>query len=77
LIKVHGDTDKLTDGPACAAWDALEEFAETVPTALPGLLAMIVYAAEIDERDAGEFNDCGELLQSLAAAAKALISGAA
>jgi hypothetical protein len=31
---VHGDTDKLTEGPADAAWDALDEFIETVPTKL-------------------------------------------
>jgi hypothetical protein len=73
---IHGDTDELTDGPANAAWDARDRFAETVPTTLPGLLAMIVYANELAQRDQGALTD-GEsartLLQTLATAAKALI----
>jgi hypothetical protein len=73
--KVHGDTDKLTEGPADAAWDALDEFMETVPTTLLGLLTMVVYATELFERN--EFDDCGELLQSFATAAKAVIEAQA
>jgi hypothetical protein len=73
---IHGDTDELTDGLANAAWDARDQFAETVPTTLPGLLAMIVYANELAEQDPGGLTD-GEshrtLLQTLATAAKALI----
>jgi hypothetical protein len=71
---IHGDTDELTDGPANAAWDAQDRFAETVPTTLPGLLAMIVYANELAEEDPDAFGD-GDctLLQTLAAAAEALI----
>ena len=72
---IHGDTDKLTEGPADAAWDAMDEFMETVPTTLPGLLTMVVYAAELFER--GEFKDCGELLQSFSTAAEAMIGGRA
>jgi hypothetical protein len=45
--EIYGDTDELTDGPANAAWDARDQFAETVPTTLPGLLAMIIYANEL------------------------------
>jgi hypothetical protein len=73
--EIYGDTDELTDGPANAAWDALDQFAETVPTTLPGLLAMIVYANELAEEDPKAFSgdaDC-TLLQTLATAAKALI----
>jgi hypothetical protein len=64
---IHGDTDELTDGPANAMWDARDDFAETVPTTLPGLLAMIIYA---NEHPAGESDRT--LLQTLATAAKAL-----
>jgi len=73
-FEIHGDTDELTDGPANAAWDVRDDFAETVPTTLPGLLAMIVYANELagDDPDAFGDGDC-TLLQSLAAAAEALI----
>jgi hypothetical protein len=74
--EIHGDTDELTEGPANAAWDARDRFAETVPTTLPGLLAMIVYANELAEQDQDALTD-GEshraLLQTLAMAAEALI----
>jgi hypothetical protein len=74
--EICGDTDELTDGPANASWDARDRFAETVPTTLPGLLAMIVYANELAEQDQGALTD-GErarsLLQTLATAAEALI----
>jgi hypothetical protein len=74
--EIHGDTDELTEGPADAAWDARDQFAETVPTTLPGLLAMIVYANELAEQDPDALTD-GEsnrtLLQTLATAAEALI----
>jgi hypothetical protein len=72
--EIYGDTDELTEGPADAAWDARDRFAETVPTTLPGLLAMILYANELAEDDPDAFGD-GDctLLQSLAAAAEALI----
>jgi hypothetical protein len=75
LAEIHGDTDELTEGLADAAWDARDRFAETVPTSLPGLLAMIVYANELAEEDPDAFSgdaDC-TLLQTLAMAAKALI----
>jgi hypothetical protein len=52
-------------------------FAETVPTTLPGVLAMIVYANELADEDADVFSsdeDC-TLLQTLATAAKALMVG--
>jgi hypothetical protein len=73
-FEIHGDTDELTDGPANAAWDVRDDFAETVPTTLPGLLAMILYANELAEEDPDAFGD-GDctLLQTLAAAAEALI----
>jgi hypothetical protein len=71
----HNDArEKLTDELADAQWGALDAVAETVPTTLPGLLAMMVYAAD---QDAEDFRDIGELLQSIATAAKTLIGGAA
>jgi hypothetical protein len=75
LAEIHGDTDELTEGQADAAWDARDRFAETAPTTLPGLLAMIVYANELAEEDPDAFSGDGDctLLQTLATAAKALI----
>jgi hypothetical protein len=64
---IHGDTDQLTDGPANAAWDAQSRFAETAPTTLPGLLAMIIYANELSDAFTGD--DARTLLQTLATAA--------
>jgi hypothetical protein len=62
----------LTDGPNAAACDAVDEFAATIPTTLPGLLAMIVYASELDDNDPEAFGICR---QSLATAAQALMDG--
>ena len=57
-------------------FEALHAFSETVPTTLPGLLAMIVYAGECSENNAEAFadRDCS-LIETLATAAKALIGG--
>jgi hypothetical protein len=68
------DECALTDGPNVAAWDAREKFAATIPTTLPGLLATIVYANEIENEDDGESfeSDC---LETLATAAQALMNG--
>jgi hypothetical protein len=68
---IHGDTDELTDGLANAAWDARDAFAETVPTTLPGLLAMILSANELSDAFTGD--SARALLQTLATAAEALI----
>ncbi|HEY5073608.1 MAG TPA: hypothetical protein VII34_02850 [Pyrinomonadaceae bacterium] len=43
-----------------------------MPTTLPGLLAMIVYAGEYSNPDAFTDDDCS-LIENLATAAKALI----
>jgi hypothetical protein len=71
FVRSAGHDSPETKPSTNAAWDVLDEFMETVPTTLPGLLTMVVYAAELLERD--EFDDCGDLLQSLATAAKTLI----
>jgi hypothetical protein len=69
-----GDEDEATDVLAHAELDALHAFSETVPTTLPGLLAMIVYAGECSENDADVFadGDC-PLIENLAIAAKTLV----
>jgi hypothetical protein len=68
-----GDEDEATGevcGPELGARDA---FAETVPTTLPGLLAMIIYGGNIVEQDAEAFADSNcPFIQTLATAAKAI-----
>jgi hypothetical protein len=66
------EEDALTDGPNVAASYALDEFAATIPTTLPGLLAMIVYASEADDVIPEAFNLCQ---QSLVTAAQTLMDG--
>jgi hypothetical protein len=75
---VTGDTDPIGEEQYAAEWDAVEDFADTVPTTLAGLRAMILYAAECQGHDLGAFtdHDC-PLIENLATAAKALIGGGA
>ena len=40
------EQDDYSDGPAAALWNSYEAFAETVPTTLAGLFAMLVFAGE-------------------------------
>ena len=70
-----GDEDEATDEVAGPEFEALQEFAGTVPTTLPGLLAMIVYPGECSAHDVDAFadSDC-PLIETLAAAAKAVRS---
>src|SRR5206468_12010706 len=44
-----GDEDEYTDGPCDAVWATNEAFAQTVPTTLAGLFAMLAYAGEIED----------------------------
>jgi hypothetical protein len=70
-----GDEDEATDEVAGPEFEALQEFAGTVPTTLSGLLAMIVYAGECSAHNADAFADSDCLLiETLAAAAKAVRS---
>jgi hypothetical protein len=75
---VTGNTDPIGEEQYEAAWDALNDFTGTLPTTIPGLLAMVTYAAEIREADNEAFTDhhC-MLIENLATAAKALIGGRA
>jgi hypothetical protein len=54
---IGGDEDELTDEPCSDELDTRDAFSETVPTTIPDLLAMIVYAGEVSERDAEAFAD--------------------
>jgi hypothetical protein len=68
-----GDEEEATNELSHAELDALDEFSETVPTTLPGLLAMIAYGGNVIERDAEAFADCNcSLIETLATAARAL-----
>jgi hypothetical protein len=71
-----GDEDEATSEVCGPEFNALYAFAETEPTTLPGLLAMIVYAGECSENNAEAFTDSDcPLIENLATAAKALIGG--
>jgi hypothetical protein len=48
---ITGDTDPIGEEEYAAEWDALGDFADTVPTTLDGLLTMIIYAAECSDKD--------------------------
>jgi hypothetical protein len=68
-----GDEDEATSEVCGPELDARDAFAETVPTTLPGLLAMIIYGGNIVEQDAEAFADSNcPFIQTLATAAKAL-----
>jgi hypothetical protein len=68
-----GDLDHLVNEPADAEWLAAEELAETVPTTLPGLLAMLVYLGELDDPSAFMEDNGQTLFETLASGAKALV----
>jgi hypothetical protein len=71
-----GDEDEATNEVCGPELKALYAFAETVPTTLPGLLAMIIYGGNIVEQDAEAFADSNcPFIQTLATAAKSLIGG--
>lgn len=73
---VTGDTDLIGQEDYAAEWDALGEFADTVPAKLDGLLAMIIYAAECSGKDPDAFTDHScPLIENLATAARALVAG--
>ena len=70
---IGGDEDELTGEPCHDQHDTRDAFSETVPTTMPGLLAMIVYAGEITKRDPEAFADSNcSLIETLATAAKAI-----
>jgi hypothetical protein len=73
-----GDIDKIIDSPTGSEIQAADALAETVPTTLPGLLAVLSYlhgAMKLQNGVRASFdeNNLGELFESLATAAKALV----
>lgn len=68
-----GDEDEAVAAVADPELVALRAFTETVPTTLPGLLAMIVFAGRNWEHEPEIFADSScPLIENLATAAKAL-----
>ncbi len=66
------DQDEYTAGAFDDAWDAHQAFAETEPTTLAGLLAMLIYAGEIAERGDREVFHEVDIFPTIATAAKTL-----
>ena len=66
------DHDEYTAGPFDDAWDAHQAFAETEPTTLAGLFAMLIYAGEIAERGDRDVFDDVDIFPVVATAAKKL-----
>jgi hypothetical protein len=71
---ITGDTDPIGEEEYAAEWEVVGEFAETVPTSLAGLFAMVIYAAEMLETEHDVFDgDHGcDLIESFATAARAI-----
>jgi hypothetical protein len=69
---IIGDEDEYIDDAANVMWDAIDTFAQTVPTTVAGLLAMLIYAKEIADRGDCDAFDDAEIFSTLATAAKAL-----
>jgi hypothetical protein len=71
------DWDAFTDGPFNLGWEAFDDFVKTVPSTLPGLLAMLAYAQDlIPADDRNLWSDSGSaetLIETFATAAKALM----
>jgi hypothetical protein len=68
---VYGDIDEVISGPAEAEWEAIDDLVETVPTTLPGLLAMLACVAKIYEREEGIMVDDRQVAMLLPTLAKA------
>jgi hypothetical protein len=78
VLSVTVDLDAYTAGPYDKAWDALEDLADTVPTTVVGLLALVLYTQELrdsnEENFLSEFDAGRRLITTLATAAKALMN---
>jgi hypothetical protein len=73
VVSLIGDEDEATEALCHPEFAALKAFMETIPTTLPGLMAMIVYAGECCDNNAEAFTDSDcPLIENLAIAAKAL-----
>jgi hypothetical protein len=71
---ITGNTDPIGEEEYAEEWEMVGEFAETVPTTLAGMFAMVIYAAEMLEKEHDVFDgDHGrDLIESLATAARAI-----
>jgi hypothetical protein len=67
-----GDEDEATDEASAPELEALEDFEETIPTTLAGLLAMVAYAGELNEQNADAFDRDSPIFENMATAARAL-----
>ena len=73
---VTGDTDPIGEEEFAAEWELAGEFVETVPTTLAGLLAMLIYADKMLEKENDVFGEYHTtLIGNLAIAANALLGG--
>jgi hypothetical protein len=70
-----GDEDEATDEVAAPELEALRHFEGTTPTTLAGLLAMVIYAGEINDQNADAFDRSTPIFENMAAAARALVGG--
>lgn len=70
-----GDEDEATGELAGPEFEALQEFAETTPTTLKGLLAMVAYAGEIYAENADAFDRDTPIFENMATAARAIVGG--
>ena len=70
-----GDEDEETDEVAGPEFEALREFAETTPTTLKGLLAMVAYAGEINAEQPDAFDLDMPIFENMATAARAIVGG--
>jgi hypothetical protein len=70
-----GKSEACTNEMAQALWESYDDFAETVPTTVAGLAAMLIFAAKICEW--GDHDVLGEepgiVMTSFATAAKTLL----
>jgi hypothetical protein len=75
-MAITGDTDPIGEEEYATEWDLVGEFATTVPTTLAGLLAMLIYADKMLEKENDAFGEYHpELIESLATAARAIGGG--
>jgi hypothetical protein len=70
-----GDEDEATGEVAGPEFEALQEFAETTPTTLKGLLAMVAYAGEINAEQPDALDLDTPILENMATAARAILGG--
>jgi hypothetical protein len=67
-----GDEDEATEKVAAPELEALRHFEDTAPITLVGLLAMIIYAGEINDQNADAFDRSTPIFENMATAAAAL-----